>query len=84
MVDRCENNNQMNQAKIETDKLLKYISLGKAYDAFPKKYFTVNLTSLMNELKGKCDFVNRKGVFINKYLQKLQKVRDLHLFMNFI
>ncbi len=45
--------------------------MGKAYNAFPEKYFPTNQTkALMDELKDKCDFVNRKGIFINEYLQE--------------
>ncbi len=70
MLTGCDNDNQIGQAKIKADKLLVDISLGKAYDSFPKKYFPVNQThALMDELKNKCDFLNRKGNFINKYLQ---------------
>jgi hypothetical protein len=71
MLAGCDNNNQISQARIKADKLLNDISLGKAYDAFPEKYFPINQThALMDELKNKCDFVNRKGTFINKYLQE--------------
>lgn len=67
----CENNDQVCQAKIKADKLLNDISLGEAYDAFPEKYFPANQThALMDELKDKCDFANRKGDFINDYLQE--------------
>src|SRR5690554_5976335 len=67
----CENNDQVSQAKIKADKLLNDISLGEAYDAFPEKYFPANQThALMDELKYKCDFANRKGDFINDYLQE--------------
>jgi hypothetical protein len=67
----CENNDQVSQAKIKADKLLNDISLGEAYDAFPEKYFPANQThALMDELKDKCDFANRKGDFINDYLQE--------------
>lgn len=71
MLFGCDNNNQIGEAKIKADKLLNDISLGKAYDAFPEKYFPVNQThALMDELKGKCDFANKKGTFINEYLQE--------------
>lgn len=67
----CENNDQVSQAKIKADKLLNDISLGEAYDAFPEKYFPANQThALIHELKDKCDFANRKGDFINDYLQE--------------
>lgn len=67
----CGNNNQVNQAKIKADKLLNDISLGEANSAFPKKYFPTNqVHALMDELKGKCDFANREGTFINDYLQE--------------
>lgn len=67
----CDNNNQVNQAKIKADKLLNDISIGKAYNAFPKKYFPANqVHALMDELKEKCDFASREGVFINDYLQE--------------
>lgn len=67
----CENNDQVSQAIIKADKLLNDISLGEAYDAFPEKYFPANQThALMDELKDKCDFANRKGDFINDYLQE--------------
>jgi hypothetical protein len=70
MLVGCENNSQVHQARIKANKLLNDISLGKAYNAFPEKYFPVNQThALMDELKGKCDFANRKGTFINEYLQ---------------
>lgn len=50
--------------------MLSDISLGKANNAFPEKYFPVNLTNaLLDELKNKCDFPNRKGVYVNEYLQ---------------
>ena len=71
MLAGCDNDNQISQAKIKADKLLNDISLGKAYNAFPEKYFPTNQTkALMDELKDKCDFVNRKGIFINEYLQE--------------
>ena len=70
MLAGCNNYNQVSQARIKADKLLNDISLGKANDAFPEKYFPVNQThALMDELKNKCDFANRKGVFVNEYLQ---------------
>jgi len=70
-VTGCNNRNQVSQARLRADKLLNDISLGKAYYAFPEKYFPTNQThALMDELKVKCDFVNRKGVFIYEYLQE--------------
>lgn len=70
MLVACDNNDQIRQARIKADRLLNNISLGKAYDAFPSKYFPVNQThALLNELKTKCDFANRKGVFINAFRQ---------------
>jgi hypothetical protein len=66
----CINNSQLEQAKAKADILLNDISLGKAYAAFPEKYFTREQThALMDELKNKCDFANRKGIFINDYTQ---------------
>lgn len=66
----CFNNSQLEQAKAKADKLLNDISLGKANSAFPEKYFPREQTyALMDELKNKCDFANRKGTFINDYAQ---------------
>jgi len=66
----CFNNSQLEQAKTKADKLLNDISLGKADSAFPEKYFPREQThALMDELKNKCDFANRKGTFINDYTQ---------------
>jgi len=71
MLVGCDNNDQISQARIKADKLLNDISIGKASYAFPEKYFPVNQThALMDELKNKCDFANRKGTFINEYLQE--------------
>ncbi|MCK9451225.1 MAG: hypothetical protein M0Q90_06000 [Bacteroidales bacterium] len=66
----CDSPNQVRQAKSEADKLLNDISLGNAYSAFSEKYFPAEQTvALINELKNECDFANRKGVFINDYIQ---------------
>jgi hypothetical protein len=67
----CDNDDQISKAKIEADKLLNDISFGKANNSFPEKYFPANQTQpLMEELKEKCDFANRKGTFINEYLHE--------------
>lgn len=74
VVAGCENYTKVDQSKIKADNLLKKIALGNAHDAFSEKYFDVNQThALMNELKYKCDFPNRKGGFINNYLQETSK-----------
>lgn len=71
IITGCNNRNQVSQAKLRADKLLNDISLGRAYGAFPEKYFPINQTyALMDELKNECDFPNREGVYINEYLQE--------------
>ncbi len=66
----CSDDSQIKQSKIMADKLLNDISIGKASSSFPEKYFPTRQTeSLMKELKNKCDFANRKGIFINDYTE---------------
>jgi|WetSurMetagenome_2_1015567.scaffolds.fasta_scaffold630295_1 hypothetical protein len=73
VVAGCVNNNQIERAREMAEDLLTNISLGNANDKFPEKYFPRSQTvTLMNELKNKCDFANRKGNFINDFYQNGQ------------
>jgi hypothetical protein len=71
LIAGCSDNSQIEHAKIMADKLLNDIALGTAYNSFPVKYFPPAQTKIiMDGLRNKCDFANRKGVFVNDFYQK--------------
>lgn len=74
----CLNDDQLKQARAKSDSLLNDISLGKANNAFPAKYFPVSQThALMDELKNKCDFANRRGTFIKDYTEMSNGIKRI-------
>jgi len=67
----CHDYSQVEQAKILSDQLINNISKGEiVYNSFPEKTFNKEITiPLMEELRIKCDFENRKGNFVNEFTQ---------------
>ena len=64
-------NKKRSEAKAKGDFLLEAIAEGKAVELFPKDLFPIEQTrAVMHDLQHKCDFKNRKGVFVNDYYQK--------------
>jgi len=64
----CMNPKKINEARKKSDTLIEEIANGNAAKEFPRKYFNPQQTELiLSELKNKCDFINRKGNFINDF-----------------
>lgn len=64
----CMNPQDIKEAKIKSEDLIEKIAAGDALKEFPEKYFNTKQTEfILNEIKNKCDFANRKGHFINDF-----------------
>lgn len=65
----CTSSNYLlNKAEFKSRKLLEEISKGSASKHFSAKYFSnTQINLLLNELIVECDFINRKGNFVNSY-----------------
>ena len=67
----CKSNKAELSAKVKADSLIEKISRGTAIGEFSGKYFPpAQSAAVLNDLKGKCDFANRKGRYINDFYQK--------------
>ncbi|MDB5146210.1 MAG: hypothetical protein JWQ57_230 [Mucilaginibacter sp.] len=67
----CKNLSQEQEAKQYADQLLEDISKGTALKDFPVEIFPPSQTLIiLNDLKNKCDFANRKGNFVNDFYRK--------------
>ena len=71
-------NKKRSEAKAKGDFLLEAIAEGKAVELFPKDLFPIEQTrAVMHDLQHKCDFKNRKGVFVNDNYQKIIGSTDI-------
>src|SRR4030042_5458726 len=66
----CIQIKDVNKARGKAEDLIVKIALGNALDEFPEKYFNSSQGLLiLDDLRNKCDFANRKGNFINDFYQ---------------
>lgn len=62
------NEEQLREGKAKVDALFVKIENGTALDEFPEKYFPKEHGKyIMDDLKNKCDFKNRKGEFVQSF-----------------
>ncbi len=68
LISSCMNSAQIEEAKLMSDDLLNSIATGEIDGLFPTDRFPENQTeTLMNSLRFECDFINRKGHFVNDF-----------------
>ena len=68
----CSNNSKIKLARQKADQLWKDVETGNAEKDFPEKYFPrdAQFNAILTDLKGKCNFKNRKGGFVSQSYQK--------------
>jgi len=68
----CKKTTPEQKGKIESEKLLSAIEKSDAANLFPIEHFKDRnkLLFFLNQLRNNCDFISRKGNFINDYYQE--------------
>lgn len=70
--------------KNKADSLLEKIALGTALNEFPVDKFPKEQSiSFLSDLKNNCDFANRKGHFINDYIENINGQKRVNIIYEF-
>lgn len=74
----CSNEIPIENVRKKADLLLDKIAKGEASDEFPEEYFQpLQRELILYDLANKCDFMNRKGGFVNHHYKKGVGEKDL-------